>query len=162
MFEYKVTKPLTWCASWSSTSVPRPLGGWTHLGTPTSRSHDNTPRPPATSTQPPRSAPGPTVQQTAPFITGPGDSKFDQMKKRVPGEIHPHEVVIALQSTSGSIQEATDIVSKACEKRIPRPKNSESNRVLSSTPGNSLPKKHSPPPMDDEALIEGELKEKVK
>lgn len=162
LFEYKLARPLTWGANWSSTSVPRPLGEGTHLWTPTSKSDDNTPRPPATSTQPPRSAPGPTVQRTVRSIAPPGDSKFDQVKKRVPAEIHPHEIISALQSTGGSVQEATEFVLRACEKRISRPKNSESNRVLSSTPGNAPPKKRPPSPMNGEALIERKLAKKKK
>lgn len=212
LFQYKVARPLTCRANWSSTSVPRPLGEWAHLWTPRSTSDDHTPRPPATSTQPRRSAPGPNVQQTARSIAGPGDSKFDQVKRRVPAgthphdivsalqstdetvqeaskpvlracekrisrpkhsegsrvlssigeskfhqvkkrvlaEIHPHEIISALQSTGGSVQVATEIVLRACEERISRPKNSESNRVLSSTPGNAPPKKRPPPPMDDD------------
>ena len=141
LFEYKVARPLTWRANWYSTSVRRPLGEWTHLWTPTSRSDDSCPRPLVTSKGLPLSAPGPTVQQTPPSIGGPDESKFDQVKKCVPAGTHQYDFISALQSTNGS---ASRLALRVCKKRMSRLKNSERNRVLSSTLGNAPPKKRPP------------------
>ena len=146
LFECKVARLLTWRANWYSTSVPRPLGEWTHLWTPTSRSDDSSPRPLTNSRGPPHSAPGPAVQQSLPSIGGPGEFKFDQVKRRVPAGTHHYDNISALQSTNGSVQKASRLALRVCKKRISRLKNSERKRVLSSTLGNAPPKKRPPPP----------------